>query len=145
MLLLHTSNLKIFVQKVFSNGHVAKLNMDKDVPVEAHSDNSNSRSPMTMTPRKDDSVIPQFNDDEDAAYLESNHMEDYTSSTRSTMTISDRAILQKEAMKSDSSTVAYRGSSPGGTSVDIIEILDTPSPPEISHGDHINGVTSDGT
>ena len=105
-----------------------------------------SESPIPTSPQSsDDSVIPQFNDDEDAAYLKSNPMEDHPALNGSPIIISDRRRLQKEVMKSTSGTIAYRGSSPGGTSVDIIEILDTPSPPAISHNDYINDVASNGT
>jgi hypothetical protein len=89
--------------------------------------------------------MPQFNDDEDAAYLKSNPTEDHPVLNGSTIVISDRRRLQEKSMNSTSGTIAYRGSSPGGTTVDIIEILDTPSPPTISHNNYINGVASDGT
>lgn len=100
---------------------------------------------LTSPQSSDDSVIPQFDDDEDAAYLKSNDTEDHPALNGSIIIVSDKRRLQEKGMKSTPGTITYRGSSPGGTSVDIIEVIDSPSPPAISHNDYINDVASDGT
>ncbi|KAI9287968.1 hypothetical protein BC943DRAFT_317515 [Umbelopsis sp. AD052] len=76
---------------------------------------------LDMPHKVDDSVVPQFNDDEDDVYI------------------------QEKIKKVDQSIVTYRGSSPGGTAVDIIEILDTPSPPDtVQYKEHTNNFANNG-
>ncbi|CAO3670321.1 unnamed protein product [Umbelopsis ramanniana] len=119
-----------------SNDHVANMSDSfriSDLPI------------LTSPQSSDDSVIPQFNDDEDAAYLKSNDMEDHPALNGSTIIVSDKRRLQEKGIKIIPGTITYRGYSPGGTSVDIIEVIDSPSPPAISHNDYINDVASDGT
>ncbi|CAO3670317.1 unnamed protein product [Umbelopsis ramanniana] len=155
---------KSFIQKVHSNAHYARsrnppaspcpteVATKADIEVSSSNDHVANMSdsfrisdlPILTSPQSsDDSVIPQFNDDEDAAYLKSNDMEDHPALNGSTIIVSDKRRLQEKGIKIIPGTITYRGYSPGGTSVDIIEVIDSPSPPAISHNDYINDVASD--
>jgi hypothetical protein len=104
-----------------------------------------SKAVLAMPHEVNDSVVPQFNDDEDDIYIQGNHIEGYSPLNGSTNITSDKRRAQEKIKKVDQSIVTYRGSSPGGTAVDIIEILDTPSPPEtIQYKDHIENLANNG-
>ncbi|KAG2175113.1 hypothetical protein INT44_007591 [Umbelopsis vinacea] len=100
---------------------------------------------LDMPVEVDDSVVPQFNDDEDDVYIQGNHIEGYSKLNGSTIMPSDKRNPKEKIKKVDQSIVTYRGSSPGGTAVDIIEILDTPSPPDtIQYKEHTNNFANNG-
>ncbi|KAI8579135.1 hypothetical protein K450DRAFT_244052 [Umbelopsis ramanniana AG] len=100
---------------------------------------------LDMTHEADDSVVPQFNDDEDDVYIQGNYIEGYSSLNGSTIMTSGKRRTKEKIKKDDQRIVTYRGSSPGGTAVDIIEILDTPSPPDtIQYKDHAKNLANNG-
>jgi hypothetical protein len=78
----------------------------------------------------DEPVVPQFNEHEDDVYMQDSHIDQDSTLNGTSITNSDKDGPQTKFKQFGQNTVIYRGVSPGGSAVDIIEILDSPSPPE---------------